>query len=794
MIRTTLQGEAIEVSCIRPEVNLPGHLLAIAFATDISTGAAVVPYGRNLEGSTVFLPFRADQIFLIRTTDRGIEILTRRWKITTWGALEEVRTGVETMAHPGELRVRIPLNGIGSEVIRFTAYAKDLRQNDGWGEMLPDDRLGIPSGFNDTAVARYLTAAPGSGKIVVQNRLGSERPRIYQLLPRLFGNTNETRKPNGTLAENGCGKFADINDAALAALREMSITHLWLTGVLQQATATDYSEIGAPADDPDLLKGLAGSPYAIKDYFDVCPDYAVQPAHRLEEFRALLDRIHTHGMKAIIDFVPNHVARSYHSDVKPDLSFGASDNPTTFFDPRNNFYYLRPEDHGHGPPLMLPTVADGAPASPTCRVLGTCDGKYDGELTLGRVTGNNSISWAPKLDDWYETVKLNYGFDFTTSAREYPHGDQREKAIPDTWLKMDRILAFWQEMGVDGFRCDMAHMVPPEFWQWAIGRARQREPGVWFMAEAYGDDPSKVQSGDALLNTLNNGSGDVMFDLLSAGFDAVYDHPSYKKLKAIYDGPGWANDLDQEQPHSFIFHNSLRYAENHDEVRLAGRNHWGGAGMNVGRVVTPVLYALGRGPVMLYHGQEMGEPADGEEGFSGDDARTTIYDYWSMPAFTGWVNGHRYDGGKLTPEQRELRDFHARLLRLVSEPAFRDGEFFPLNPPNIGHEQFGRLPGESASGHWLYAFLRVSAEQRFLVIANLHPAVSLEGVCIMFPNDAAAFLRTESTDLLTFHERLSPSESMVGPITAADLLRSGLPIRNVPPLTAYFLEIAVQPA
>ena len=134
------------------------------------------------------------------------------------------------------------------------------------------------------------------------------RPVIYQLMVRTFGNTNETRKTNGTLEENGCGKFNDINQAALVSLKQMGFTHVWLTGVLEQASGTAYPD--RPADAPDILKGIAGSPYAIKDYFDVCPDYAVKPANRLAEFKACVDRCHALGLKVIIDFVPNHVARS----------------------------------------------------------------------------------------------------------------------------------------------------------------------------------------------------------------------------------------------------------------------------------------------------------------------------------------------------------------------------------------------------------------------------------------------------------------------------------------------------
>ena len=390
---------------------------------------------------------------------------------------------------------------------------------------------------------------------------------------RLFGNINETRKVNGTLAENGVGKFDDINDAALDAIRDLGCTHIWLTGVLRQATSTDYSKIGLPADDPDLLKGLAGSPYAIKDYFDVCPDYARDPAQRLNEFKALLDRIHSHGLKAIIDLVPNHVARSYHSTVRPELSFGEKDDPSKFFDPNNNFFYLRPTDPGGGPPLKLPTVRDGQSISPTCKVLGAGDGLFEPEKEHGRVSGNNVVSWSPGINDWYETVKLNYGVDFThPDQRFFPHAGQPDAPIPDTWRKMDEIIAYWQEMGVDGFRCDMAHMIPPEFWAWAIGRARARQPDVWFMAEAYNDDPQKLPAADPVAASLHN----VMFSLLNAGFNAVYDDPSYKALKAIYDGPRWANDIDGAITSDFIYQNSLRYAENHDEVRLAGKHQWGG--------------------------------------------------------------------------------------------------------------------------------------------------------------------------------------------------------------------------
>lgn len=748
---------------------------------------------------------------------------------TAWGQREECR--YDDFACSGDsgdesFELTVPLRVLGATARRVACaiYLKDFTQNEGWGWFYGCSDPTTVAGTGDKYIAHYLEldlSEPGSVKVEPRGRLGaakSERVRIYQMLPRLFGNTNETRKTNGTLAENGVGKFNDIDEAALRSLRELGFTHLWLTGVLRQVTATDYAQIGLPADDPDLLKGLAGSPYAIKDCFDVCPDYAVKPAERLAEFRALLDRIHAQGMRAIIDFVPNHVARSYDSTVRPDLNFGTrgrggrGDDPEKFFLADNNFFYLPKSAPGGGPPLRLPTIdpKTGRTVSPTCRVLGAGDGLFDGERERGRVTGNNAVSWQPSPSDWYETVKLNYGFDFTDpkqSRREYPHGTapaDRERAVPDTWQKMDAVLAHWQALGVDGFRCDMAHMIPPEFWGWTISRARERQPDVFFVAEAYDNDPAKVPGADPVVAGLNGGKGNVMFDLLNAGFNAVYDDPSYKVLKRIYEADAWANDLDgahggSDGAREFIFQNSLRYGENHDEVRLAAPSQWGGIGPSVGKPVTTILYTLSRGPAMLYSGQEVGEPALGAEGFGGDDARTSIFDYWSVPELVKWVNGGAFDGGRLSGAQKSLRAFYGRLLKLVGEPAFAAGEFFPLNPTNRDNPHFGRLGGEATSGHWLYAFLRYdrTSGQRMLVAVNLHRSETLRGVQVRLLPEAVAFLEMQTPGggdaakrFSAVVERLSanddaPIEVQIDPVTR---LHSVM-LSAIPPLTPCVFEL-----
>ena len=788
----SINEHGLEIVCHAPNLDEAGHTVFIALNTDLAEGSAVVPFAKDAEGSTVFLPFRANRLFSVSLEGNPPAVMKRVWQQTIWGVAEKAELPVSASA--GEVRLVIPAAAWGAvRRIQLSVYAKAMRENDGWGTVIADRESGATGGAGDQSISRYQEIDLDARKVTPRSRLGAERVRIYQLLPRLFSNTNETRKRDGTIQENGVGKFAEINDAALDSLHEMGFTHLWLTGVLQQATSTDYSAIGEPADDPDLLKGLAGSPYAIKDYFDVCPDYAEKPGDRLVEFKALLTRIHAHGMKAIIDFVPNHVARCYHSNIQPDLTFGVQDDRSKFFDAANNFFYLRHEDTGHGPPLVMPTLKDGKPTSSTGQILGKCDGIFDGEKDFGRVTGNNVVSWNPSSNDWYETVKLNYGYNFTSGDRQYPHGEERDKPLPDTWKKMDRILAYWQEMGVDGFRCDMAHMVPPEFWNWALGRARARKPEVRFIAEAYDNDPGKVRSGNPVLQALNEHKGNVMFDLLSAGFDAVYDDPSYKKLKSIYDGPGWANDLDGAFPHDYIFHNSLRYAENHDEVRLAARE-WGKVGPAVGRSVSAILYGLGRGPVLLYSGQEVGEPAQGAEGYGGDDSRTTIFDYWSMPEVAKWVNGHKYDGGRLSPEQKELRAFYGRLLKLVGEPAFRDGEFFPLNAVNNQNDHYGRLSGEHASGHYLYAFLRSTGEggQHFLVVANLHPTETLRDVHVTMSPRALEFLHMPAGGNLKLVERLGANSSAPLNVSAADFSSAGVTVPEIPPLTPLYFQVTVQ--
>ena len=523
------------------------------------------------------------------------------------------------------------------------------------------------------------------------------RPVVYQLFVRHFSNFTTGGVPWGTREKNGCGSFNAVSDTALEQIARMGVTHLWLTGVLRHATQTAH--VGLPADPSCIVKGKAGSPYAVTDYFDVDPDLAENVENRRVEFAALLQRCRRWGMVPIIDFVPNHVSRNYHSTVRPESSFGAGDDTSRFYARDNSFYYLEP--HGSDWSMMLP------------------EGAFAPEQGRGRVTGNNVLSWSPGAYDWYETAKLNYGVDFrhgAHAAEALPGLLAPEYALPRTWRLMNEVLAYWQDMGVGGFRCDMAHMVPLPFWRWIIAHARLRDSSAFFMAEGYDDHLKLID-------------GPVHASLLSAGFDGVYDGVSYESLRQIYEGGAWANDLDsQYRESSPLYSGGVRYIENHDEPRIASPLYWGGMGSKVVQSVMVAQYCSSTGPVLVYNGQEFGEYAAGPGGYGGDNGRTSIFDYTSLPNLQHWSNGGLFDGSLLTDDERALCHFTQRLLSLLQHPALSKGGFYGLNWANRETPGFGRRAGDDASGRSLYAFLRHyrKAKSTLLVVCNLSPSESVD--------------------------------------------------------------------
>ena len=515
---------------------------------------------------------------------------------------------------------------------------------------------------------------------------------IYQLVVRYFGNTNETNRWAGDIATNGCGKFGDINHAAIDSLKQMGITCIWLTGCLRQATLTSYPELGLPGDDPDIVKGRAGSFYAVRDYFDVCPDYAGNPADRMSEFEALISRIHDAGLKVLIDFVPNHVARSHQSIVRPDLNFGNGDDQTKFFVPDNSFYYLV------GETLRLAHPAGWNPEGVVF------DNRF--ELEDGspghtpKATGDAWRHWltaTPDENEWYEAIKLNYGLNFIDDTRHYD-------PIPRTWLIMDQVLAYWQGKGVDGFRCDMAHLLPKEAWRYLIGNAKKedRNAEAYFLAEAYvGSRPF-----DPI---------DSLDDLLDAGFDSVYHDNSYNRLYDLYRGgsqDAYANEMNMLTERQR--NTAVEYLENHDKPRVAAplwKNGFGSPEANY--QLAPLQFLYNNAPVLLLNGQEVGEPAAGSEGFSGDDGRSTFFDYWCMPEFVKWVNGHKYDGGRLSASQQDLRRYFAELFRLCQHESVRAGSFWGLKYFN---RQF--IFADCPDGLYTYARFEPGSGHLLLVVTN----------------------------------------------------------------------------
>lgn len=544
-----------------------------------------------------------------------------------------------------------------------------------------------------TAVTTDTEVASLKGKVVV-----------YQVFTRLFGNTNTTNKPWGTLEENGVGKFNDFTDDALAGIKALGTTHIWYTGVPHHAVIRDYTAYGISNDDPDVVKGRAGSPYAVKDYYSVNPDLAIDPANRLQEFKALIARTHQHDMKVVIDIVPNHVARAYQSQHKPVgiTDFGANDDTSVEYARDNNFYYV-------------PGQAFQVPQRPAAyQVLGgeshpLADDKF--VETPAKWTGNGARAAQPAFDDWYETVKINYGvrpdgsYDFATLPADYAEKDWQAhyqfwqgKSVPDSWVKFRDITLYWTAFGVDGFRYDMAEMVPVEFWSYLNSHIKQVNPEAFLLAEVY--QPHLYR------------------DYIKLGLmDYLYDKVEfYDSLKLVMQGKGPTSALvDTQQRMADIEHHMLHFLENHDEQRIASPEFAGDALKGMPAMVVSTL--MSSSPTMLYFGQEVGEPGAADAGF-GKASRTTIFDYWGVPHHQRWVNDGKFDGGALTPAEQALRQFYSTLLSFSRDAPALNGRYTELHTAN--------LAANTAYSEQQLAFARYSAEQQLLVISHFNAEQPIE--------------------------------------------------------------------
>ena len=552
--------------------------------------------------------------------------------------------------------------------------------------------------------------------------MSNDKIIIYQLLPRLYGNRNTTRKENGSIADNGCGKFNDLTTSVLKSIQQKGVSHIWFTGVIRHATKTDYTAHGIPANHPAIVKGNAGSPYAITDYYDVDPDLAEDVDCRMAEFEALVARARKARLGVIIDFVPNHVARQYASICKPKgvHDLGADDNCNNGFDPQNNFYYC--PGNTYEPYLDL--------------YAGTSEPYHE---EPAKATGNDHFDHKPGQNDWYETVKLNYGVDY------YAGGVGFFNPVPDTWFKMRDILLFWASKGIQGVRCDMAEMVPVEFWRWAIAEVRRQYPDYLFIGEVY--NPSLYRQ------------------YVDAGFTYLYDKVGmYDTLRDVTAGSSATRITGAWQSTDDIADHMLYFLENHDEQRIASQFFAGDAFKAVPAFVVSTLFRSC--PYMHYFAQEYGEKGMDKEGFSGCDGRTTIFDYWSVDTMC------RADEGKLTDDEKALADIYSRIMNFARTDKTVSGQSYDLMYANPHSASFN--PDRQ------YAFLRRSGRQLLVVVVNFD---SLDrNIKLNIPEHAFEYLNLpdgkdiEGEDILTGASvavRLSSQEplSIIVPKNGAAILK-----------------------
>lgn len=533
--------------------------------------------------------------------------------------------------------------------------------------------------------AETKSSSPEEGKIVV-----------YQVFTRLFGNTHTTNKPWGTPEENGVGKMNDFTGPALQEIKALGVTHIWYTGIPHHATVTDYTSFGLTPDDPDVVKGRAGSPYAVRDYYSVDPDLAVDPAKRLEEFRSLVERTHQAGMKVIIDIVPNHVARRYESIAKPEgvVGFGENDDTTVEYARDNDFYYIP------GKPFEVPEPQQGyRPLGGEAHPL--ADGRF--EENPAKWTGNGSREPRPSHWDWYETVKINFGVrpDGTKDFDLLPAGyDQRPvadhfafwqgKSVPASWVKFRDIALFWLDLGVDGFRFDMAEMVPVEFWSFMNSAIKNKNPEAFLLAEVY--NPALYR------DYIHKGKMDYLYDKVEL----------YDTLKNIIQGRGSTDHLAAIQTGlADIEHHMLHFLENHDEQRIASPEFAGDPRKALPAMVLSAT--ISTSPTMVYFGQETGEPGAEEPGF-GDPSRTSIFDYIGVPHHQRWMNDGAFDGGALLPEESALRNYYKKLLNFTMGSSALMGEYREIHTYN--------REATEGYGDKLFSFVRWSAGEKLIIVCN----------------------------------------------------------------------------
>ncbi|WP_299225738.1 alpha-amylase family glycosyl hydrolase [uncultured Psychroserpens sp.] len=584
---------------------------------------------------------------------------------------------------------------------------------------------------------------------------------VYQVFTRLFGNTNTTNKPWGTLDENGVGKFNDFTDEALSQIKDLGVTYIWYTGVPHHDVITDYTQYGITNDDPDVVKGRAGSPYAVKDYYNVNPDLAENVERRLEEFEALIERSHRAGLKVIIDIVPNHVARNYQSLSNPKgaTDFGAEDDTTISYDVNNNFYY-NPEEA-----FIVPEWKNGY------KPLGgenhpMADGKFD--ENPAKWTGNGSRASQPDMNDWYETVKVNYGIspdgekDFEALPAGFDNEDYKahfkfweDKIVPSSWKKFKEITLYWTAKGVDGFRYDMAEMVPVEFWSYMNSAIKMENPDAFLLAEVY--NPSIYR------DYIKKGKMDYLYDKVQL----------YDTLKHVMQGQGKTDHIPPIQDDlKDIEHHMLHFLENHDEQRIASPDFANNA--LKGKPAMVISATISTSPTMIYFGQEFGEPGNEDLGF-GDPTRTSIFDYGSVPSVVRWVNNKNFDGGQSTEDEKQLRDFYKRLLNFTINSSALTANYEDIHLYNRQNTQW--------YNDKVLSFVRWSSDEKLIIVSNFS-AENAYGFELQLPKELVSKLELED-GTYKLEDQLFETH------TAALTIKNGIAKTriDIKPLESFILKI-----
>ncbi|MFC1233526.1 alpha-amylase family protein [Vibrio sp. F74] len=581
---------------------------------------------------------------------------------------------------------------------------------------------------------------------------------IYHVFTRLFGNSENENIAWGTKERNGVGKFADFTELALRHIKALGVTHVWFTGVLHHALIGDYSDLGISDDHPSIVKGRAGSPYAIKDYYQVNPDLANDIEKRMDEFEALIKRTHHVGLKVIIDIVPNHVARQYHGLNNPDsvLDFGENDNTDLEYHRDNNFYYITNE------PFQIPD--EQIPLG----------GEAHSSLTPPYVeypakwTGNGSRSAKPNCDDWYETVKINYGIrpdgskDFPTLPTEFAdkcyqeHNEFWQKqSVPDSWKKFRDIALFWIDKGVDGFRYDVAELVPVEFWSFLNSTIKNKKPDTFLLAEVY--QPKLYRE------FIHLGKMDYLYDKVGL----------YDTLKTIIQKKKSVQSIVQIQKVlADIEHHMLHFLENHDEQRIASPEFAGNA--DLARPAMLISATISSSPTMIYFGQEVGEPGAENAGF-GQPSRTSIFDYIGVPHHQRWFNNGAFDGALLSNTEKELRYFYRSVLNYsLNSPALL-GNYIDLYSPLS--DQLGPMKD------LIFLFARQKDEHTVIVAVNFSADLHCKQTLVV---PTLLIQQLSLTNRLhIFKEKIEHQRTIE--IEVAEGI--GKMVLQLPPLAAYAFEV-----